>query len=234
MTHMEQSVAKIRAEIAEAARKCGRKPEEITLLAATKTRTAEEIRAVIRLGVTAVGENRAQELVEKLPQGAYDGASLHFIGKLQTNKAKYLVGRVDLIQSVDSERLCQTISKLAVDRGITQDILIEVNIGRETGKAGVLPEDVFALCEKAGQMPGVRLRGLMAIPPADEEPKPYFFEMRRLFERLAKDYGPQFSVLSMGMSGDFAEAIAEGSTLVRIGTALFGPRPAVSPKEAQD
>jgi len=233
MIYITQSVAKIREEIANAALNAGRKPEDITLLAASKTRSAEEIQTAIAAGITAVGENRAQELVEKYTQGAYDGAALHFIGKLQSNKAKYLVGRVDMIQSVDSERLCQTISRLAVDRGVTQKILMEVNIGHEPGKAGVLPEDAFSLCERIGQMPGVLLCGLMAIPPAEEDPKPYFYEMRKLFEEMAQMQGPQFSVLSMGMSGDFADAIAEGSTLIRIGTALFGDRPAAKPKEAQ-
>ena len=210
----------------------GRDPKEITLCAATKVQTSDTIRAAIAAGITACGENRVQEFTAHLADDAYAGASVHFIGHLQRNKVKYVVGKVDLIQSVDGEELLGLIEKQAAKLGLCQDILIEVNIGGEESKSGVTPEMAHHLAALAGQMEHVRLRGLMAIPPVAAqtgENRRFFAAMRQLFVDIKEkkyDNENTMDVLSMGMSGDFADAIAEGATLVRVGTALFGPRPA--------
>ncbi len=230
----EQIVANVKAvldEIARAAKKAGRDPREITLVAATKTRTAQAIATAIEAGVTICGENRVQELLPHLEVQAYTGAKVHFIGHLQTNKVRQVVGKVDMIESVDSKRLAEAIAKQAEKLGITQDILLEVNIGREENKGGVLPEEIPNLVEFVDSLPNIRLRGLMCIPPktTDEVKNRMFFaQTRQLFVDTRKKMGDNSSdidCLSMGMSGDFPLAIEEGATLVRVGTALFGPRP---------
>ena len=226
-----QHVQAVREKIAAAARASGRSSQEITLCAATKVQTDETIRAVIAAGVTVCGENRVQELTAHLEANAYQGAQVHFIGHLQTNKVNKVVGKVDLIQSVDSEHLLRAIDRQAVKLGIVQDILLEVNIGREESKGGCLPEEVEALARLTGELEGVRLRGLMAIPPISAQPGanvPYFQAMRQLFVDIRgkmSDNQNDIDCLSMGMSGDYEDAIAQGATLVRVGTALFGPRP---------
>lgn len=230
-----QHVQAVREKIAAAARAAGRSSEEITLCAATKVQTDETIRAVIAAGVTVCGENRVQELTAHLEANAYQGAQVHFIGHLQTNKVNKVVGKVDLIQSVDSQHLLRAIDRQAVKLGIVQDILLEVNIGREESKGGCLPEEVEALARLTGELEGVRLRGLMAIPPISQEPGanlPYFSAMRQLFVDIRgkmSDNQNDIDCLSMGMSGDYEDAIAQGATLVRVGTALFGPRPPMHP-----
>ena len=230
-----QHVQAVREKIAAAARASGRSSQEITLCAATKVQTDETIRAVIAAGVTVCGENRVQELTAHLEANAYQGAQVHFIGHLQTNKVNKVVGKVDLIQSVDSEHLLRAIDRQAVKLGIVQDILLEVNIGREESKGGCLPEEVEALARLTGELEGVRLRGLMAIPPISQEPGanlPYFSAMRQLFVDIRgkmSDNQNDIDCLSMGMSGDYEDAIAQGATLVRVGTALFGPRPPMHP-----
>lgn len=225
-------VAAVRADIDAAALAAGRDPKEITLCAATKVQDGETIRAAIAAGITVCGENRVQELSAHLAEGAYEGAGVHFIGHLQRNKVKYVVGKVDLIQSVDGEELLTLIEKQAAKLGVRQDILIEVNIGGEESKSGVTPEEAHHLAALAGQMDHVVVRGLMAIPPVAAkkgENRRFFAAMRQLFVDInEKKYDNEntMDILSMGMSGDFADAIAEGATLVRVGTALFGPRPA--------
>ena len=218
-------------QIAGAAAAAGRDPAEITLCGATKVQTDDTIRAAIAAGLTVCGENRVQELTAHLAADAYAGAEVHFIGHLQTNKVKQVVGKVALIHSVDSERLLRAIDAQAGKLGIVQDILLEVNIAREESKGGCGPEEAPALAALAGELPNVRLRGLMAIPPISGVPganRPYFAAMRQLFVDI-KGKMPHnqsdMDQLSMGMSGDFGDAIAEGATLVRVGTALFGPRP---------
>lgn len=230
-----QHVQAVREKIAAAARASGRSSQEITLCAATKVQTDETIRAVIAAGVTVCGENRVQELTAHLEANAYQGAQVHFIGHLQTNKVNKVVGKVDLIQSVDSQHLLRAIDRQAVKLGIVQDILLEVNIGREESKGGCLPEEVEALARLTGELEGVRLRGLMAIPPISAQPGanvPYFQAMRQLFVDIRgkmSDNQNDIDCLSMGMSGDYEDAIAQGATLVRVGTALFGPRPPMHP-----
>ena len=228
METMADRVRRVRENIAEAALRSGRRPEEICLVAASKTMGAEAVQEAIRAGVDAVGENRCQELTEKLAQGAYAGAPLHFIGHLQQNKLKYLVGKADLIQSVDGEALLRQIDRRAETLGIRQAVLLQVNIGREEQKSGVEPERLPELCALAGTLPHVRLEGLMAVPPvfAEREKYPYFEEMYQLFvDMRAKKYNNVcMNILSMGMSGDYPAAIRAGANMVRVGTAIFGAR----------
>lgn len=228
---IQQQVAAIRQKIDEAARRAGRAPSEVTLEAATKVQSSERIREAIAAGITVCGENRVQEFNAHWADGAYEGAEVHFIGHLQKNKVKYLVGKVSLIESVDSPELLEAIGRRARSLGVRQDILLEVNIGREASKSGVFPENLGQLAALAGATEGVRLRGLMAIPPVEEISggnSRYFAEMYQLFIDIReKKYDNEVCIdcLSMGMSDDFEEAVAHGSTLVRIGTALFGKRP---------
>lgn len=199
--------------------------EKITLVAATKTVSAEIINQAISLGVTAVAENKVQEFREKTALLA--PCSQHFIGHLQTNKVKYLVGNVDLIHSVDSENLAQAINDRAIKKGVIQDILIEVNAGGETSKSGFSFTDAPAAVKKiADEFENVRVKGLMAMMPivGDEKYKiALFSKMRDLYDKLKAD-GYPFEYLSMGMSGDYKTAIAHGSNVIRLGTALFGER----------
>lgn len=229
---LTERIETVQKQVREAALRAGRDPGEITLCAATKVQTDDTIRQAIAAGIKVCGENRVQELTAHLEQMAYAGADeVHFIGHLQTNKVKFVVGRVDLIQSVDSQRLLLAIDKQAEKLDIRQDILLEVNIGCEESKGGCLPDDLPALMELAASLDHVRLRGLMAIPPVSTNPganRPYFSAMRQLYvDMQAKMSDNQNSIdhLSMGMSADFPDAIEEGATLVRVGTALFGPRP---------
>lgn len=229
---LTERIETVQNQVREAALRAGRDPGEITLCAATKVQTDDTIRQAIAAGIKVCGENRVQELTAHLEQMAYAGADeVHFIGHLQTNKVKLVVGKVDLIQSVDSQRLLLAIDKQAEKLDIRQDILLEVNIGREESKGGCLPDDLPALMELAASLDHVRLRGLMAIPPVSTNPganRPYFSAMRQLYvDMQAKMSDNQNSIdhLSMGMSADFPDAIEEGATLVRVGTALFGPRP---------
>ena len=228
---LNDRIEQVQRRIAAAAIAAGRKPEEVTLCAATKVQTGDTIRAAIAAGVTVCGENRVQEMTAHLEENAYEGAKLHFIGHLQTNKVKQVVGKVDLIESVDSERLLRAIDERAGKLGIVQDILLEVNVAGEQSKGGVPVEELPALAALAVELEHVSLRGLMAIPPISHEPGaniPYFSTMRQLFVDIKgkmTDNQNRFMCLSMGMSGDFEDAIAQGATLVRVGTALFGPRP---------
>lgn len=228
---LTENVKTVQEKIAAAARAAGRDPASVALCAATKVQSDDAIRAAIAAGIRLCGENRVQELSAHLEANAYAGAEVHFIGHLQTNKVKQVVGKVSLIHSVDSRRLLQAIDGQAGRLGIVQDILLEVNVAREESKGGCLPEDLPALAELALESPHVRLRGLMAIPPvaADSGSNRKYFEQLRHFlvdiigEMSDNHYAAD--QLSMGMSGDFEDAIAEGATLVRVGTALFGPRP---------
>lgn len=219
----------VRERVAEASLRSGRQPGEIVLVGATKMNDAARIQEAIGAGLAVCGENRVQEFLEKEPQGAYRGAEIHFIGHLQKNKAKHLVGRVSLIQSVDSLELLSLISRLALERGIRQQVLLEVNVAGETAKSGFRPEDVSAAIDAAAQYEGVLVRGLMAVPPICRESQeniPYFQLMKQLFiDNGAKKYdNVSMGFLSMGMSGDYETAIACGANMVRIGSAIFGQR----------
>ena len=232
---LEERIRMVRERIAQAAREAGRDPADITLEAATKVQTSETIRAAIAAGITVCGENRVQELTAHLDDYAYDGARVHFIGHLQTNKVRFVVGRVDLIESVDSPRLLEAVDRQAARLGLVQDILLEVNIAREESKGGCLPEDLPDLARRAVEAQHVRLRGLMCIPPAAGAPGAnvgYFQATRQFFVDIREKIGDNdtdIDCLSMGMSGDYEDAVREGATLVRVGTALFGPRPPLRP-----
>ena len=224
-----ENIVKIRAEIVEAAIAAGRKPEDILLCAATKMNDADAVRQAIAAGVDCCGENRVQELTQKLSENAYAGAPVHFIGHLQTNKVRQVVGKVDLIQSVDSEKLLLEIQKEAAKQNIIQDILLEINIANEESKSGFAPEEIFHILDKVAQCGNIRVKGLMAIPPICQFPG----ENRKFFQKMcnlsvditAKKYDNVWvDIMSMGMSGDYRDAIACGSTMIRIGTAIFGPR----------
>ena len=224
-----ENIAAIRAEITKAAIAAGRNPKDILLCAATKMNDASNVRQAIAAGVDCCGENRVQELVQKLSENAYDGAPVHFIGHLQTNKVRQVVGKVSLIQSVDSLRLLEAIQKEAARQGIIQDILLEINIGNEKNKTGFSMDEIWQILPLVSQMPNVCVTGLMAIPPICQEPtenRKFFQEMFNLsVDITAKKYDNiSVRILSMGMSGDYQEAIACGSTMVRIGTAIFGAR----------
>ena len=224
-----ENLALVKEKIARAAEKAGRDPGEILLVGATKMNDADRVREAIRAGLPCCGENRVQELLEKNEAGAYEGAALHFIGTLQKNKAKYLVGLVSLIHSVDSVELMREISRQAEKRGLKQDILLEVNTGGEASKSGFSPDALSGALERAGEFPGIRVRGLMTIPPicrAPEENLPYFNLLRQLFiDNSEKKYdNVLMDFMSMGMSGDFEAAIACGASMVRVGTAIFGQR----------
>ncbi len=228
---LAEKIRQVEENIAAAAREVGRDLSEITLVAATKVQTSETIREAIAAGVKVCGENRVQEMIAHLADNAYEGAKLHFIGHLQTNKVKFVVGRVDLIESVGSQRLLEAIEQQAAKVGVVQDILLEVNVGGEESKSGVSVAELPALAARAAELPHVRLRGLMAIPPVAQnegENRPFFAQMRQLFVDIKEKMDDNKSVidcLSMGMSRDYEDAVREGATLVRVGTALFGPRP---------
>lgn len=222
-------VAQVQARIDAACASAGRPRSSVRLLAATKTRTPEEIAECVLAGVDLVGENRAQELRDKyeavaaaLPAG-HPAPEWHFIGALQRNKVKYVVGRARLVHAVDSLKLGEELSARAVELGETLGVLVEVNTGGEESKAGVEPAEALALARALHALPGLQLRGLMTIPPDVPEPRPYF---QRLAELAAtgRAEGLPLTELSMGMSGDLEAAIDCGATIIRVGTALFGPR----------
>ena len=223
-----ENIARVRANIAAAAREAGRDPAEITLVGASKMNDAAACREAIAAGIDALGENRVQEMTAKLAEHAYDGAPLHFIGHLQRNKVNKVVGHVDLIQSVGSLELLNEIERVAAARDLVQDILLEVNIGREEAKSGFAPEEVLAGAEAAAARTHVRVQGLMTIPPADadrEENLRYFQEVQALYVDMnTKLFHNELKYLSMGMSGDYEDAIRAGATMVRVGTAIFGAR----------
>ena len=215
--------------IAKAAQSVGKTADDITFLAATKTVDAPTINHAISLGLRYIGENRVQELLSKYEDYDLDHASLQFIGHLQTNKVRQIVGKVDLIQSVDSVKLAREISRCSIKQNISTDILLEVNIGREENKSGVLPEALPELLDEIKDIPAIKVRGLMAIPPICEnaqENRKFFDKMRNIFLDIDSKNIDNISmdILSMGMSDDYAEAIRCGATMVRVGSALFGAR----------
>ena len=230
---LEERLALIREKIDRAARASGRDPGEITLVAATKTQDDDTIRRAVEAGVTVCGENRVQELTAHLAAGAYPPARVHFIGHLQTNKVKYVVGQVDLIHSVSSLKLLQAIETQAAKVGVVQEILLEVNLAGEESKSGFAPQDTLEGAKLAVTLPHVRLRGLMCIPPVakeGEENLRFFHKLKALAVDIRGKIGDNeadMTILSMGMSNDYPSAIAAGATHVRIGTALFGPRPPI-------
>jgi len=226
---ISDNIKRVRDVIAGAAEASGRAPGDIALVAVSKTRPADMIRQAIAAGVDAVGENRVQEMAEKNAQGAYAGAPLHFIGHLQSNKVSKVVGVCDLIESVGSLSLVEQIGKRAVSLGIVQDVLIEVNIGREPQKSGILPEQMDEILGLSAKTGGIMVTGLMSVPPVNDEfgkSCNYFDAMFQLFVDISKKKYDNVSMrfLSMGMSDSYIDAIRAGSNMVRIGSAIFGAR----------
>ena len=225
---IQENIERIRREIDAAARETGRTGKDITLVGASKMNDAAACQEAIAAGIDVLGENRVQEMTAKLAQHAYDGAPLHFIGHLQRNKVKQVVGKAALIQSVGSEELLREIDRQAEKLDIVQDLLLEVNIGGEEAKSGFAPEALADAAALARTLPHVRVRGLMTIPPADasrEENMVYFQKVHALYVDInTKMYDNEWEYISMGMSGDFADAIRCGSNMVRMGTAIFGAR----------
>ncbi len=229
MSDISDNTASVLARVRAAAVRAGRDPSEITVIAASKMNDAGRIREAFASGIGVFGENRVQEMLEKDRLGAYEGARLHFIGRLQRNKVRQVVGLAELIHSADSLPLIAEIDRCAGKHSLIQDILLEVNIAGEESKGGVAPEDVASVLDGISSLQNIRVRGLMAVPPICPDPEdnvPFFESMTKLFvDNSIKKYdNVSMDFLSMGMSGDFEAAIACGANMVRIGSAIFGPR----------
>ena len=227
LENISKRVKKVREEIRYASEKSGRSPEEITIVAVTKTVEVERILAAIKAGLSVFGENYIQEARKKIEE-INEPVEWHFIGHLQRNKAKYAVKLFDMIETVDSVRLAGEIQKRAELVNKVQPVLVQVNVSGEETKSGISPDRLPELLKFLSKSTSLELRGLMTMPPYFHDPekaRPYFIELRRLRDRMACKFPSlSFSELSMGMSGDFAVAIEEGATIVRIGTAIFGER----------
>jgi len=224
-----ENVARVRERMEAAARRAGRDPRKIRLVAVSKTVAPDRIREAIAAGVDSLGENYVQEAQKKIEELG-PGAAWHFIGHLQTNKAKVAVRLFDWVHSVDSLRLAEELNRAAGQQKKVLPVLLQINLGQETTKFGALQDDTFRLLEQMGSLPGITVKGLMTVPPFFDEPeesRPYFRALRELAEAASrrKIGGVSLEDLSMGMSNDFEAAIEEGATLVRVGTAIFGSRP---------
>ena len=230
MSNIADNIKRLREEIATAAVQAGRNPRDIKLMAVTKTQSPQAVNQAIAAGITLLGENRAQELCARYDE--YDkgpGVEIHFIGHLQTNKVKMVLGKASLVQSVGSLRLAKEISKQGAAGGVITDLLLEINIGEEQSKGGVPPSQAEQIVREIALLPAVKLQGLMAIPPIWEENgdgERFFAQMQEILVdiRGKKIDNVSMEILSMGMSDDFTAAIKHGSTLVRVGTAIFGKR----------
>ena len=228
MEDIKKNLDVIRGEIAETAQQCGRSADDVLLVAVSKTRTPEEINVAIDAGVTDIGENKVQEIMDKFD--AVKPVKWHMIGHLQTNKVKYIIDKVCMIHSVDSLKLAEEIDKRAAQHGLTMDILIQVNSAMEESKFGITTEETGAMIESILEnCPNIRIRGLMCIAPFEDNPddaREYFAEVKKLYDKYGRLDNPRidFKYLSMGMSNDFEVAIEEGSTLIRVGTSIFGVR----------
>ena len=233
MSTPAQRLAAVRQRIADAARAAGRDPATVSLLAVSKTWPADDVRALAALGQAAFGENRAQELTAKAAELADLPLEWHFIGQLQRNKAAAVARTGAVVHSVDRAQLARALSRAGEERGAPVGVFVQVDLGGAAGeiaeRGGVAPDDVAALADEVAALPGLRLRGLMAVAPRGEEPGPAFARLAALSERLRADHRGAAEI-SAGMSGDLEEAIAAGATLVRVGTALFGSRPLTSPR----
>ena len=229
MDNLENRLKSVRDRIKTAALDCGRNPDSVRLVAVSKTVSAQIVEEAIKAGVTILGENYVQEAREKIRALSEYSTSWHFIGHLQSNKAKYAVKLFDLIHSVDSIKLAREINRQAQKSGKVQQILIQVNISRETTKSGISVDETLDLIKEISEFKNVAIKGLMTMPPFFNQPervRPYFAALRDLRDQVRDRAIPAVSLdeLSMGMTGDFEAAIAEGATMVRIGTAIFGER----------
>ena len=223
-SYITENYKRIAYNIGEAKAKYRKPSDSITFMAVTKTVAPEAVNHAIHCGIQVLGENRVQEYLSK--KDYYDpAASVHFIGHLQSNKVKYIISDMDLIHSVDSVKLAAEIDRQAKRVGKVQDILMEVNIGAEASKSGVMPDELPELLAQAAEFSNIRVKGLMTIPPSGDNEK-FLFEMQKLFLDISakKMDNIDMDILSMGMSGDYADAIRYGATIVRIGSALFGAR----------
>lgn len=223
------NVRYLQEEIEKAASAVGKTGADISLVCATKTQTKEAVQAAIAAGISICGENRVQEMLDKKEADAYYGANLHFIGHLQKNKVRKIVGEVSLIQSVDSFELLQTIERIAKEKALKQEVLLQVNIGHDENKFGFEATELPQILEKCGGFSNILVSGLMTMPPFSEnlvETRGYFAEMHEIFvDIMAKRYhNVNMEYLSMGLSHDFREAILEGANMVRVGSAVFGAR----------
>ncbi len=228
MSAVQENYKDVEKRVAAACDRAGRSRKEVTLIAVSKTKPVEMVRDLMDIGVKDFGENHAQEVVAKT-EAITEPLNWHFIGHLQRNKVKYVVGRACLIHSVSSLRLAEEIQKEALKKNLVMPVLIEVNIADEETKSGISEEEALALVRQASELPNLKIRGLMAIaPPVDdpEENRGYFRQMRELRDTIEamKLPGVEMTELSMGMTGDFEVAIEEGATMVRVGTAIFGVR----------
>jgi PLP dependent protein len=226
---VEQNIALISEEVAEAALRKGRNPSSIRLMAVTKTVDDDRIREAVAAGIRLIGENYVQEAQRKIPLLG-EGLEWHMIGHLQTNKSKYAMHLFQMIQSVDRFELARELDKRCGAAGLVMPVLVEVNTGDEDSKSGVSPEETLSLVETVATLPHLSVRGLMTMPPwfpAAEEARPFFRALRELRDRIADRNIPGVAMteLSMGMSDDFVVAVEEGATIVRIGRAIFGKRP---------
>lgn len=247
---LRERIETLLSNVSVAAEKSGRDSKKIRVVLATKTRSAEEINFALSCGVSEIGENRVQELLEKYDALDRQCCTVHFIGTLQTNKVKYIIDKVDLVHSVNSIKLADEIDKQAKKHGLVKDVLIEVNAADEQSKTGIAEDDLYELLFHASKLSNIRVRGLMAIPPRPKEQKfgveccadvnnlqkcadsrEYFQKIRQLFLDISakKIDNISMDILSLGMSGDYVEAIEEGSTLIRPGRAVFGERIYLSP-----
>ncbi|MGY1731302.1 YggS family pyridoxal phosphate-dependent enzyme [Geodermatophilus sp. SYSU D01045] len=233
MTSPADRLRAVRERIAAAARAAGRDPGSVALVAISKTRTAGDVRELAALGQAAFGENRAQELTAKVADLADLPLEWHFVGQLQRNKAAAVVRTGAVVHSVDRLPLARALARAGEEAGRPVEVFVQVDLGGAAGeiaeRGGAAPDDVPALADAVATLPGLRLRGLMAVAPRDEEPRPAFARLAALAGRVRADH-PGAAELSAGMSGDLEEAVAAGATLVRVGTALFGPRPLHSPR----
>jgi pyridoxal phosphate enzyme (YggS family) len=226
---LQDRLARVRERIRNAAQACHRPADAVRLIAVSKTMPAETVRQAIEAGVTDLGENYIQEARDKIISLARFPVNWHFIGHLQSNKAKYAVRMFDLIHSVDSLKLAKELDRHARLNGKIQSVLVQVNVAKEDSKSGVYVEDALRLLAELSRLESIAVKGLMTMPPifnAPEKVRPYFAELRRLRDKIRAEAIPNVAMdeLSMGMTGDFEAAIAEGATMVRIGTAIFGDR----------
>lgn len=226
--NVAENVKRVKEEIAQACIKYGRKPEDVVLMGVSKTQPVEKIEMAYNAGITLFGENRVQELVQKADFFTSHSVPCHIIGQLQTNKVKYLPELTDTIQSVDSLKLAKEIEKQYTKFGKPANILLEINIGMEESKGGIPYDQAMDLAYEISRLKNIKIKGLMCVPPIseDEQVRKYFAQMRKLFVDISdkKIDNIDMSILSMGMSGDYPWAIAEGSTLVRVGRGIFGER----------
>jgi pyridoxal phosphate enzyme (YggS family) len=227
MSTAGENYLEVKKRVAEAAIRSGRKPDEVMLIAVSKTKSVEEIMPAVEAGANILGENKVQEVMAKYE--LIKNVRWHLIGHLQTNKVKYIIDKVSMIHSVDSLKLANEISKRAVQAGVTMDVLVEVNIGAEKSKSGVAPEEAESLCLDIAKLDGICVKGLMTVAPFVDNPQDtrvYFRKMNKLFVDIKdKKYDNiDMTYLSMGMTNDFEVAIEEGANIVRVGTAIFGAR----------